>query len=281
MDFGAKDGRRVFGSSRPPGPVSANDAQPDLYESAVLVGMLKAPTRYDPLRHPEAAQGAGAARAERMVAEGCISARRCRRRCRRGAPRPLRPVALDTAYYTSWVRRDSGSHAAGRCAGGTARRDRPRPGAAAPAREVIATMLRAAGSSTMRAGGIGRDGQRRAGAGAGGRGGFPRSQFDRATMGRTAAGQRVQAFVYLRALEAGANRASGAGFAAGPAAGRGIFPAAATRDELRSATAPEPQRGDGAAGRRTGPPEHCRPRAPAGDRRSPPEPCRRRSARTR
>jgi penicillin-binding protein 1A len=140
-----------------------------------------------------------------MVAEEHITAREMQAALL-GGPRPgtLRPILLDNAYYTSWVRRELPT------------RDLPAdapeelrvvigldPVLQVQARQAVAEMLRNgrqhhAGQAALVA--MDDDGLVRALVGGGD---FAASQFDRATMGGRQPGSAFKPFVYLRALEAG------------------------------------------------------------------------------
>lgn len=207
VDFGAIDGRNIVGieqASRTYFRKAPRDL--NLFESAVLVGMLKAPTRYNPIMHPEAAHRRAKLVLALMLRQGHVTNVEVRVALRTGAqPGNLHPIALDTGYYNAWILR--------------ALEQRPAVLAARPdrlvigldpelqilAQNTISKMLEQADASKAdahQAALIAMDSNGIVRALIGGRD-FNFSQFDRATMARRPAGSTFKTFVYLRALETG------------------------------------------------------------------------------
>lgn len=173
-----------------------------LYQSAMIAGLLKAPSRYNPLRDPEAARARTAVVLRAMVDAGYITANEAAAARRQGPGRLNRPPG-SAHYFTVWLL------------------DRvPDFGARRDADLVVRTTLdleiqRAAEQALARAlDGPGRkagvtqgavvvlspDGAVRAMVG--GRS-YAHSQFNRAVQARRQPGSAFKPFVYLAALEAG------------------------------------------------------------------------------
>jgi penicillin-binding protein 1A len=207
VDFGAIDGQNVVGieqAARTYFRKAPRDL--NLFESAVLVGMLKAPTRYNPATHPEAARRRAELVLALMLRQGHVTNVEVRAALHTG-PKPgnLHRIALDTGYYNAWILR--------------ALEQRPALLAARPDRLVIGLdpelqinaqsaifkMLEQADASEAdahQAALIAMDSNGTVRALVGGRD-FKLSQFDRATVARRPAGSTFKPFVYLPALETG------------------------------------------------------------------------------
>jgi penicillin-binding protein 1A len=205
-DFGAKDGQEIIGieqASRAWFGKSTHSL--NLYETAVLVGMLNGPTAYNPLRHPAAARARATLVLARMQGQGDISRAQAATALRIG-PRPgrLRPVPLETGYYVDWVLHALQQHA-------DQFKDMKQlrlvigldPHMQLNAQMSIADLLRRAETAHARqAALIAMEADGTVRALVGGRD-FRESQFDRATMARRSPGSTFKPFVYLRALETG------------------------------------------------------------------------------
>jgi penicillin-binding protein 1A len=205
MDWGTVNGRSIVGieqASRAYFGKSA--AQLNLYESAVLVGMLKGPTFYSPIRHAERSRERTAHVLQRMVDQAYIRPADRAAALKRGAqPGRLRPLDLQTVYYTSWVRRAlDASHAFDgqqelrvvlgldlRMQENAASRvqELVRLGRARGATEAALVAMTGTGLVQALVGGAD----------------FQQSQIDRATTSRRQPGSAFKPFVYLRALELG------------------------------------------------------------------------------
>jgi len=174
-----------------------------LHESAMLAGLLKAPSRYSPVRNPRAAKGRAAQVLANMVDAGFITPADARRAAaqrlhfRRGGTRAT------AQYFADWVIE--------RAAGfvGQAARDlviRTTLDAALQrlAEDELARLLaregKRAGATQGALVALAPDGEIRAMVG--GRS-YADSQFNRATQARRQPGSAFKLFVYLAALESG------------------------------------------------------------------------------
>ena len=173
-----------------------------LYEAAVLAGLLKAPSRYSPLRHPESAAGRAERVIKNMVAAGYLSARDAARAPRRKFRR-TQSLGVRARYFADWVL----DRATGFVGGGA--RDL----------KIMTTLdprLQALGRTHMVAALKREATRRRVGQGAlvalshdgairamvGGRS-YTDSQFNRATQALRQPGSAFKLFVYLAGLESG------------------------------------------------------------------------------
>ena len=74
MDFGSVDGIAVVGVEQAARAYFGKSAHSlNLYEAAILVGMLKGPSRYNPLKHPAETHVRAAYVLKRMLDEGYIT----------------------------------------------------------------------------------------------------------------------------------------------------------------------------------------------------------------
>ncbi len=186
--------RKYFGKS---------PARLSLYESAMLAGLLKAPSRYNPLANAKAASGRAALVLQAMTEAGFISASEA------AAARRTRHVAPPSAggagrrFFADWVLEQIPSFA------GYTERDLTVVTTLDPRLQVLAeaqvgAMLKgsgaARGASQAALVALAPDGAVRAMVG--GRD-YRTSQFNRATQSLRQPGSAFKPFVYLAALEAG------------------------------------------------------------------------------
>lgn len=98
-------GHRVFGleqAARTFFRKSARDL--NLYEAAVLVGMLKAPAALGPRRYPDRARARATTVLGRMLVQGDIDEKTMRQALRTGAkPSRLHPLAFDSRAFAGWI----------------------------------------------------------------------------------------------------------------------------------------------------------------------------------
>ena len=186
--------RKFFG--KPP-------EQLGLYESALLVGLLKAPSRYNPAANPQLAAERTRVVLRSMVESGLLAQDRAEAALANPPPTRLTAViSRGYRYFADWVLDRSAGYAGG--AGGdqtiittldrtlqdlaeTAVRDGLAADATADAAEISMVVMTADGSVRAMIGG--RD--------------YARSKFNRATQARRQPGSAFKPFVYLAALAAG------------------------------------------------------------------------------
>ncbi len=185
--------RRYFG-------VSA--ASLTLYQAAMIAGLPKAPSRYNPLADPAAARRRAEVVLAAMVEAGFVDAAAADA-ARAQGPGPLRPPAGGAHYFTVWLldqlpsyggRRDTDlvvrttlDLAVQRAAEAALARALAGPGAAAGADEGAVVVLSPDGAVRAMVGGRS----------------YARSQFNRAVQARRQPGSAFKPFVYVAALEAG------------------------------------------------------------------------------
>jgi len=179
-------------------------AKLNLYESAVIAGLLKAPTRFNPTRDKQAAATRAAQVLDRMVETGAIDQQQALAAEKAGAALSAVQVARPgERYFADWVADQIRDFA------GTADRDLtvrttldPRMQTAAEA--VIADVLAHHGTKDVVSQGalvaMATDGAVKAMVG--GRD-YNESQFNRATQAQRQPGSAFKPFVYLAGLEAG------------------------------------------------------------------------------
>ena len=174
-----------------------------LREASVIAGLLKAPTRYSPLRDPKAAMARGDQVLDNMVAAGFLSSRDAASAKRQQLSPAGGRSGTGTRYFADWLLE--------RAAGFVGRTDRDlvirttlSPNLQRLAEERVDRML--AGPAASRGAGqaallsLAPDGAVRAMVG--GRN-YQASQFNRATQALRQPGSAFKLFVYLAALEAG------------------------------------------------------------------------------
>jgi penicillin-binding protein 1A len=175
----------------------------NLWQSAILAGLPKAPSRLNPRSAPEAAAGRAAEVLDAMADTGAITARQASQAAEaiRIPPRPSR----DSGWFADWVMDDLGSRFPGNAdlvlrttldlrmqAVVEARLEALLAGPGQRARVgqgAVVAMEAATGNVRAMAGG--RD--------------FRASQFNRATQARRQPGSAFKPFVFLTALEGGAS----------------------------------------------------------------------------
>jgi penicillin-binding protein 1A len=185
--------RRYFGKSA---------AQLDLYESAVIAGLLKAPSRFSPARDRAAAAARAAQVLDNMVEAGFISRTAATNAARHGAQWAAAGHA-GSRYFADWIAGQVRDFA------GAADRDLVvettlDPRVQAAAESAIGTILARYGERDRASQGalvaLSPDGAVRAMVG--GRD-YAESQFNRATEAERQPGSAFKPFVYLAGLEAG------------------------------------------------------------------------------
>lgn len=204
-DFGTVDGHVIIGIEQAARAYFGKPTRSlNLYESAVLVGMLNAPTRYNPLRHPEAARQRAELVMSRMIRGRHLAKMAAETALRTGAkPGNLRPIPLETGYYIAWILQ-AFQHL------NTVKGDQELrvvigldPQLQIKAQTTVKNMLRRAeGLNAQQAAFITMDSGGLVRVLIGGRS-FKTSQFDRATSAERPPGSVFKPFVYLHALEAG------------------------------------------------------------------------------
>jgi penicillin-binding protein 1A len=176
----------------------------DLYESAAIAGLLKAPTRFNPARDPAKTAARTAQVLEKMADAGFITSNQLRAAIKEGASLATVAVARPGArYFADWVVEQLGDFAE------TGSRDvtvmttlDPRMQAAAEA-AIADVIVREGPKMLVHQGALvamSPDGAVRAMVG--GRD-YGESQFNRATQAQRQPGSAFKPFVYLAGLEAG------------------------------------------------------------------------------
>ncbi|HYZ41542.1 MAG TPA: penicillin-binding transpeptidase domain-containing protein, partial [Stellaceae bacterium] len=176
----------------------------NLYESAVIAGLLKAPTRFNPTRDRERAAARAAQVLSNMVEARLVTQVEASTAIKRGASlTEVAAVRPGTRYFADWVAEQLGDFA------GSEGRDLtvvttldPRMQAAAES-AVAEVIARDGGKMAVTQGALvamSPDGAVRAMVG--GRD-YDRSQFNRATQAQRQPGSAFKPFVYLAGLEAG------------------------------------------------------------------------------
>jgi penicillin-binding protein 1A len=206
MDWGTVEGHNIIGIEQAARAYFGKTAAAlNLYESAMLIGMLKGPTFYSPIRHPQRARERAELVLNGMQTQGYITAAARAFALRTGPRRGrLHPLDLQTVYYTAWVRRmldAMGPKLAGqnelRVVIGLDLRMQQ------DAERDIAEMLakgRPLGGTQAALVAMNDNGLVRALIGGAD---FAENQLDRATMAHRQPGSAFKPFVYLRALELG------------------------------------------------------------------------------
>ena len=173
-----------------------------LYESALLAGLLKAPSRYNPQSNPRAAWRRTHQVLKNMVAAGYLSEKQARKTLQKRRPR-FRPPTTDGRYFADWVLSQLGDYVyignRDLTVTTTLRTSLQRTAE----RHVAAGIARFAKKGNAQQGAlvaIGRNGAVLALVG--GRA-HNESPFNRATQATRQPGSAFKPFVYLAALEAG------------------------------------------------------------------------------
>lgn len=177
-------------------------AKLSLYRAALIAGLLKAPTRYNPLNNPELSAERTRVVLANMVAAGYVTPEQAKGAVT-GGPGPLRQFSPGGRYFADWLfeQVEGYTSGAGRDVVVTTSLDMglqrkveaelaallAGPGAKAAAGQGAAVVLAPDGAIRAMAGG--RD--------------YGKSQFNRATQALRQPGSAFKPFVYLAALEAG------------------------------------------------------------------------------
>lgn len=207
MNWGTVDGHVITGIEQAARAyLGKSAASLDLYESALLIGMLNGPTRYSPIKHPDRAHERAVLVLGRMKAEGYITAVQAASAARHHVERrgSLKPINLMTVYYTTWVRQELDA-----LGPELANHDRLRvvigldPLLQENAEQQVHEMLlRGQPYHASEGALVAMDANGLVHAMIGGSS-FAASQIDRVTMAHRQPGSAFKPFVYLRALEAG------------------------------------------------------------------------------
>jgi len=190
--------RRYFGKSA---------TEVSLYEAALLAGLLKAPSRYNPLADPNAAEGRTRQVLKNMVAAGYLTDAEAARAAKHPARR-YRPPVADGNYFADWVLQRLDDYV------GVGEQDLVvattfDPGLQRAAERHVAAGLAGAGAKARvsQAALVARTADGAVKAMVGGRS-HRESPFNRATQAERQPGSAFKPFVYLAALEAGMSPAS-------------------------------------------------------------------------
>lgn len=176
------------------------------FESAMLVGMLKAPATYDPLRNPKAARQRAGTVLKLMVANGVLKAKSAESAKAKG-PRngKLAPFNLAERYYLDWIKSQFSSLSSSDLTNGNEWRvsislDTWRQAVAAA--KVAEGVTKGVPLGADQAALVSMDTSGMVTALVGGRD-YSSSQFNRATQALRQPGSTYKIAVYLAALEAG------------------------------------------------------------------------------
>ncbi|OAN46599.1 carboxypeptidase [Paramagnetospirillum marisnigri] len=175
----------------------------DLYQAAVIAGLLKAPSRYSPLNDPEASRQRTAAVLANMVKAGYIDQKTADTVQVTGASQLIRRPPPSGRYFADWVMShlDQFGEVAGK---DIIIRTTLDIGMQRKAETSLAAMLNGAGAKANASQGavvvMSPDGAVRALAGGKD---YDDSQFNRATQGLRQPGSSFKPFVYLTAMEKG------------------------------------------------------------------------------
>ncbi len=173
------------------------------WQAAMLAGLLKAPSRYNPLANPRRAEARTRQVLDNMVAAGYLTEDQAEAAERRRGGRTAAAPGTALRYFTDWVLEQVSDYVspAGR---DLVVRTTFRPDLQAVAAKALqATLAESGQADNMRQGALvalSPDGAVRAMVG--GRD-YSRSQFNRATQAYRQPGSAFKPFVYLAALEAG------------------------------------------------------------------------------
>ncbi len=217
-DFGTADGSAAIGIVQAVRKFFRKPVKDlNLYETAMLVGMLRATTLYNPIANPDAADRQARAVLEKMLNQGRISQAEFSRALRQAIPAPhpplqapdgregVAPIPVATGYYVAWSRAELADIAAAHPDHGVMRYvvgldTWHQVQGDATIKEMLARNKegRHVGQGALVA--LDRDG--RVDALVGGED-FGSSQFDRATQAMRQPGSAFKLFVYAAALKAG------------------------------------------------------------------------------
>jgi penicillin-binding protein 1A len=204
--FGWRRGRPIIGVEQAARVLFAKRARDlNLFEAAMLAGMVNAPVRLDPKRNPRRAADRAQLVLNRMVGEGYITSAEASEALKAGIKRgKAQPLWIEARYYAEWI---------------VSELARVEPGMAlSPGMRLFVTLdtltqfhaelavtrmlhrleKRGAGEAALVA--LGKDGALRAMVG--GRS-FGNSQFNRTTQARRQPASAFKPFVFLRAIESG------------------------------------------------------------------------------
>jgi len=206
IDFGSTDGATAIGVTEAARKYFGKDAQTlNLYEAAMLVGMLRATTTYNPIVNPDAADQQARDVLQKMVAGGSIGQRDLSRAVRLGIQRgSLPPIAIAAGHYIAWSRAELADIARSHPTNGAVRYVvgldtwRQLHGEAA-IRELIA---RNGGLHVGQGALVSLENDGRVSSLVGGSD-YASSQFDRATQARRQPGSAFKPVVYAAAIRAG------------------------------------------------------------------------------
>jgi penicillin-binding protein 1A len=173
-----------------------------LYEAALLAGLLKAPSRYNPLASPDAAGGRTRQVLKNMVAVGYITEKQAEAAAKHPTRR-YRPPATDGRYFADWVLQQIDDYVTLGASDLTVTTTFDPALQRAAERHVLATL--AQGGAKAKAGqaalvAMSPDGAVKAMVGGMSHADSP---FNRATQAERQPGSAFKPFVYLAALEAG------------------------------------------------------------------------------
>ncbi len=179
----------------------------NLYQAAVLAGLLKAPTRYNPLTHPQAADKRARLVLANMVKAGFVSAKTALNAAETGA-KTDKDKDKSVFYFTDWIADEAEAYLGG-IGQDIAIKTTLRPQMQTVLDREIQTALNSSEAKeknvTQAAGVI----MAEDGAVLAMNGGkdYRQSQFNRAVEARRQIGSAIKPFVYLTAFEEGANAA--------------------------------------------------------------------------
>ena len=176
-----------------------------LYQAAVLAGVLKAPTRYNPLTHPDRANLRGQQVLVNMVKAGFVSAKEALNAAETGT-KAGKDKDKSVYYFTDWIADEAEAYL------GRVNRDIVIKTTLVPEMQTILDReIRqrldaedAAAKKASQAAGVIMDGNGAVLAMNGGKD-YRKSQFNRAVEARRQIGSAVKPFVYLAALKNGAS----------------------------------------------------------------------------
>jgi penicillin-binding protein 1A len=174
-----------------------------LAESALLAGLIRAPSRYAPTRDLDLARGRASVVLDGMVEAGAISPAEAAAAKARPATLAAPKIRADTGYFADWVAAETRLYSEpgqGRLVVETTLDRAIQEAAEAAVADVLDARGAAAGASQAALVAMTLDGKVRAMLG--GRS-YATSQFNRATQAERQPGSAFKLFVYLAALEAG------------------------------------------------------------------------------
>lgn len=178
---------------------SARDVTP--WQAAVLAGLLKAPSRYNPAADPQAARDRAAVVLDAMAATGVLSPAQAK--AARAGETTQAARARPGRHFADWVMERAEEYV-GAVGADIVIHTTLDPGLQAAAEQALRTVLAAKGGPVNAREGavVVLDGSGAVRAMAGGRD-YGRSQFNRATQARRQPGSAFKPFIYLAALETG------------------------------------------------------------------------------